>query len=211
MKIKSFEVGPFAENTYLLVKGKEALLIDPGFSGDDEFKAFKRELATTGAALKAVLLTHAHIDHLLGLPAVLDTFKVDVFLNHTDLHPWKNIAEQAAMFGLRAQNLDFLPKSLPNEGPFTVGAFEMDLLFTPGHSPDHVSIYFKDQQLVIAGDTLFRQSVGRTDLYKGDSDLLKESITQKLYTLPDETVVYPGHGPKTSIGEEKKTNPFVRG
>jgi glyoxylase-like metal-dependent hydrolase (beta-lactamase superfamily II) len=211
MKIKRFEVGPFAENTYLLIKDNDALLIDPGFSSDDEFDEFRNELANTGATLTAVILTHAHIDHVLGLPLVLDAFDVVVYLNHTDLTPWNKISEQASMFGLRAENIGFTPEKLPDEGILSIGSFEMELFFTPGHAPDHVSFYFKDQQMVIAGDTLFRQSVGRTDLYKGDSDLLKASIKEKLYTLPDETLVYPGHGPKTSIGEEKKTNPFVRG
>ena len=147
----------------------------------------------------------------IGMPSVLDAFDVDVYLNHSDLNPWNNISQQAKMFGLQADNLDFTPAELPGSGSFSVGPFQMDLLYTPGHAPDHVSLYFKDKKMVIAGDTLFRQSVGRTDLYKGDSDLLKKSIKDKLYCLPDDTVVYPGHGPETTIGEEKKSNPFVRG
>ena len=211
MKIKRFEVGPFAENTYLLTDGEEALVVDPGFSGDREFKTFRSELANSGCSLKAVLLTHAHIDHVLGLPDVLAAFDVDVYLNHTDLTPWNSIAQQAKMFGLQAENLNFTPLELPGSGSFSVGRFSMELLFTPGHAPDHVSLYFGDAGMVIAGDALFRQSVGRTDLYKGDSDLLKKSIKEKLYVLPDETVVYPGHGPETTIGDEKRTNPFVKG
>lgn len=211
MKIKRFEVGPFAENTYLLTAGNEALLIDPGFSNEKEFKQFRSELANSGSLLKAVILTHAHIDHVLGLPAVLKAFDIDVYLNHTDLNPWNNISQQARMFGLQADNLDFTPNELPENGAFSIGSFQMDLLYTPGHAPDHVSIYFEDDGVVLAGDTLFKQSVGRTDLYKGDSDLLKKSIRNKLYTLPDETKVYPGHGVLTTIGEEKRNNPFVRG
>lgn len=211
MKIKKFEVGPFAENTYLLTSEKESLLIDPGFSNDREFKQFRSELANTNTTLTAVVLTHAHIDHVLGLPAVLDAFETDVYLNHSDLYPWNHISEQASMFGMRADNLDFTPSELPDKGKFTVGSFEMDLLFTPGHAPDHVSIYFEDEEFLIAGDTLFKQSVGRTDLYKGSSDQLVQSIREKLYTLPDSTTVYPGHGPSTTIGEEKKNNPFVKG
>lgn len=211
MKIKKFEVGPFAENTYLLTNKNESLLIDPGFSNDREFKRFRSELASTNTALTAVLLTHAHIDHVLGLPAVLDAFDTDVYLNHSDLYPWNHISEQASMFGMRADNLDFTPYELPGEGKFTVGSFEMNLLFTPGHAPDHVSIHFEDEKFLIAGDTLFKQSVGRTDLYKGSSDQLVQSIREKLYTLPDTTTVYPGHGPSTTIGDEKKNNPFVKG
>lgn len=211
MKITRFEVGPFAENTYLLTDGGEALLVDPGFSDDREFKQFRSELANSGCTLRAVLLTHAHIDHVLGLPIVLDAFDLDVYLNHEDLYPWKHISEQAKMFGVTAGNLDFIPKKLPSDQPITIDQFEMELLFTPGHAPDHVSIYFEQDNILIAGDTLFKQSVGRTDLYKGDSALLKKSIKEKLYTLPDETVVYPGHGPETTIDHEKKNNPFVKG
>lgn len=211
MKITRFEVGPFAENTYLLTEDNDALLIDPGFSNEKEFKQFRSELANSGSLLKAVILTHAHIDHQLGLPAVLKAFDVDVYLNHTDLTPWNNISQQARMFGLQADNLDFTPNELPGKGTFSIGSFQMDLLYTPGHAPEHVSIYFEDDDVVLAGDTLFKQSVGRTDLYKGDSNLLKKSIREKLYTLPDETIVYPGHGAVTTIGEEKRNNPFVRG
>lgn len=211
MNIKRFEVGPFAENTYLLTDKKSALLVDPGFSGDREFKQFRSELANSGCSLKAVLLTHAHVDHVLGLPAVLEAFDVDVYLNHSDLTPWQNIAQQAKMFGLQADNLNFTPIELPAGGTFTLGSFQMEVLYTPGHAPDHVSLYFESDKMVIAGDVLFRQSVGRTDLYKGDPDLLKKSIKEKLYTLPKETVVYPGHGPETTIGEEMESNPFLKG
>lgn len=211
MKIKRFEVGPFAENTYLLTNGGEALLVDPGFSSEREFKTFRSKLVNSGCSLRAILLTHAHIDHVLGLPAALKAFDVDVYLNHTDLTPWNSIAQQAKMFGLQAQNLDFTPLELPGKGSFSLGQFSIELLFTPGHAPDHVSLYFGNTGIVIAGDTLFKQSVGRTDLYKGDSDLLKKSIKEKLYTLPGDTLVYPGHGAETTIAHEKTNNPFVKG
>lgn len=211
MDIKRFEVGPFVENTYLLTKGEESLLIDPGFSNDKEFAKFRSALANKNSRLIAVILTHAHIDHVLGLSAVLEAFDVDVYLNHSNLSPWKTVPQQAKMFGLTADSLDFIPEALPGDEAFKIGSFEMDVLFTPGHAPDHTSLWFRQENLVIAGDTLFKQSVGRTDLYKGDPDLLKQSIKEKLYTLPDDTVVYPGHGPETTIGQEKRSNPFVRG
>lgn len=211
MQIHKFEVGPFAENTYLLTDKDKSLLIDPGFSNDREFKTFRAKLADSNTRLSSVLLTHAHIDHVLGLPAVVDAFDVDVYLSHEDLQPWNHISEQAKMFGMTAGNLGFSPKELPSDTLFSIDTFEMKLLYTPGHAPDHISIYFEQEGLLIAGDTLFKQSVGRTDLYKGDSDLLKKSIREKLYTLPDDTVVYPGHGPETTIGDEKQANPFVRG
>lgn len=211
MDIKRFEVGPFAENTYLLTEEQSSILIDPGFSNDREFKAFRAKLAESNTRLIAILLTHAHIDHVLGLPAVLDAFDLDVYLSHENLHPWNHISEQAKMFGMTAGNLDFIPLELPSDETFSLGPFEMKLLFTPGHAPDHISIYFEQEDILIAGDTLFKQSVGRTDLYEGSSEQLTVSIKEKLYTLPDNTTVYPGHGPETTIGEERKSNPFVQG
>lgn len=211
MELQKFEVGPFAENTYLLTRDGISLLIDPGFSNSSEFKQFQNSLKKQSGELVAVVLTHAHIDHLLGLPMVLEQFQCDVYLNHTDLYPWNHIQEQATMFGMKATGFNFTPKELPETDHFEIGPFQFQLLYTPGHAPDHISIYLENEELLIAGDTLFHGSVGRTDLYKGDSELLAESIRNKIYTLPDSTLVYPGHGPKTTVGEEKAHNPFVKG
>jgi glyoxylase-like metal-dependent hydrolase (beta-lactamase superfamily II) len=211
MDIKIFEVGPFAENTYLLIKGDKAILIDPGFAQEPEFQTFKSVLSKSGIELEAIVLTHAHVDHVMGVQRVLKDFDIPVYLNHEDLFLWENFGNQATMFGLNQVGFSFTPEELPKEGIFTVGAFSFECLYTPGHAPDHTALYFKDEQLVIAGDALFKQSIGRTDLYKGDFELLAQSIRTKLYTLPDNTVVYPGHGESTTIGFEKKHNSFVKG
>lgn len=209
MRIESFTVGPFAENSWLLIDGDRAVLIDPGFSTQPEFSAFRKTLQESGATLQAVLLTHAHLDHVLGLNQVLRFAQVPVHLNHSDLTFWKSIEQQAAMFGVSASGFSFIPEPLPEQSGFRIGPFLFDVLYTPGHSPDHVSLSLPDHQVLIAGDLLFRESIGRTDLYKGDFDLLERSIREKLYTLPDETLVCPGHGPTTTIGHEKANNPFV--
>ena len=114
------------------------------------------------------------------------------------------------MFGLNQVGFSFIPKSLPEKGVFSLGSFEFECLYTPGHSPDHTSLYFKEDGILIAGDALFRESIGRTDLYKGEFELLEQSIKNQLYILPEETMVYPGHGGTTTIGHEKKFNPYVR-
>jgi len=210
MQLHSFTVGPFAENTYLLINGDEALLIDPGFNEVAEVNAFQQKLEEAGASLKAVVLTHAHVDHVLGLQKVLDQFEVAVYLNDTDRYLWNNFASQAQMFGFQATDFDFEPEPLPAQEDWKIGSFTFTVLYTPGHAPDHVSLYSAEDELVIAGDALFREGIGRTDLYKGSMDVLRRSIIEKLYVLPDNTNVYPGHGPATTIGHEKKANPFVQ-
>ncbi len=211
MDIKKFEVGPFAENTYLLTKEGKSVVIDPGFSNQSEFEQLKKAVSESGSEVIAVLLTHAHVDHVLGLSLLLKVYDVPVYLNQTDTHLWERFPEQSAMFGIRTGGFDFTPEPLDEQKDFSVGSFTMDVFYTPGHSPDHVSLYFEDMGVLIAGDTLFKGSIGRTDLYKGNFDLLEKSIREKLYTLPDTTRVLPGHGPETTIGFEKKNNAFVKG
>jgi glyoxylase-like metal-dependent hydrolase (beta-lactamase superfamily II) len=209
MDIKIFEVGPFAENTYLLMDGESAILIDPGFSNETEYQSFKNTLKE--ATLEAIVLTHAHVDHVLGLQRVLKDFDVKVYVNNDDLFLWNNFGSQATMFGLNQVAFSFTPESLPKDEEFEVGGFKFECLYTPGHSPDHTSLYFKDEDIVIAGDALFNGSIGRTDLYQGSFEVLEQSIKEKLYTLPGNTKVYPGHGPATTIEAEKANNPFVKG
>ncbi len=208
MDIKIFEVGPFAENTYLLKKEGKAILIDPGFYQEAEYQSFKSKLGDF--SLEAIVLTHSHVDHVLGLQRVLKDFDIKVYVNTDDLFLWNNFGNQAQMFGLSQVGFSFTPESLPKNEVFEIAGFEFKCLHTPGHSPDHTSLYFEDEGLVIAGDALFRESIGRTDLYQGDFDILEKSIREKLYTLPDATTVYPGHGPTTTIDHEKKNNPFVK-
>ncbi|MEP2446756.1 MAG: MBL fold metallo-hydrolase [Balneola sp.] len=209
MDIKIFEVGPFAENTYLLIQEDSAILIDPGFSNETEYQSFQSALKEV--TLDAIVLTHAHVDHVLGLQRVLKDHDVKVYVNSDDLFLWNNFGSQATMFGLNQVAFSFTPESLPKDEKFEVGGFEFECLYTPGHSPDHTSLYFKDEGFVIAGDALFNGSIGRTDLYQGSFEVLEQSIKEKLYTLPGNTKVYPGHGPVTTIEAEKAGNPFVKG
>ncbi len=210
MQLATFTVGPFSENTFLLENTDEAILIDPGFFDPKEYSEFHEHLDQSGKKLLAVVLTHAHVDHVLGLEKVLKNHDVPVYLNHSDLNLWKNFPNQARMFGLNSSGFDFIPEPLEETEDFQLGSFTFDVLYTPGHAPDHVSLHFKKDQILIAGDALFRESIGRTDLYEGNFDLLAASIKEKLYVLPDNTVVYPGHGPSTTIGHEKANNAFVK-
>lgn len=210
MKIEIFEVGSFLENTYLLSMKGNGIVIDPGFSNETEFQSFQKHLKEHQIELTNIVLTHAHVDHVLGLQRLLKEVSIPVYLNTEDLFLWENFGPQATMFGLNQIGFSFVPEKLPNNGAFQLGGFEFECLYTPGHSPDHTSLYFKNENVLIAGDALFKESVGRTDLYKGDFSILEKSIKEKLFILPDETVVYPGHGPTTTIGHENKFNPFVK-
>jgi len=210
MNLHSFTVGPFAENTYLLLNEGEALIVDPGFSDEEEYNKVKSRIEESGAELIAVILTHAHVDHVLGLSNVLNDQNVPVYLSDKDRYLWNNFDSQAAMFGFRASAFGFEPEVLPVRNDWQIGSFSFEVRYTPGHAPDHVSLYSSEDELVIAGDALFREGIGRTDLYEGNFELLEKSIREYLYTLPDDTSVYPGHGPATTIAHEKKSNPFVK-
>lgn len=211
MKILTFETGPFMENTYLLIKEGKALLIDPGFADAAEYSDFKKALGREQAELAAVILTHAHVDHVLGLDRVLSDFNTEVYLNTDDLYLWNNFGNQARLYGFNASDFAFTPEKLPSDRTFNIGPFHFICLHTPGHAPEHTAFYFEEDEALFAGDALFRGSIGRTDLYKGDFEVLKKSIQERIYTLPERVTVYPGHGPSTTVGHEKSSNPFVRG
>lgn len=208
MEIISFTVGPFLENTYLIRHQNQVIIVDPGFASETEYTQFRTQLE--GKEIKAVLLTHAHVDHVLGLSRFLRDFKTDVYLSDADYYLWNNYSKQSAMFGIQAADFDFTPEVLTADDEISIGSFDFKTLYTPGHSPDHISFYQPEEGFLIAGDALFKEGIGRTDLYKGDYVLLEASIKEKLYTLPEHVKVYPGHGEPTTIGYEKKHNPFVR-
>lgn len=210
MEFISYSVNPFQENTYLIREGQRALLIDPGFSNESEFSTFQDQVDTLKINEITVLLTHAHIDHILGLNRVVECYKSDVYLHPDDQYFIDYFPQQAQMFGLYAEPITVDTKELKVDQILTINGFRFLNLFTPGHAPGHCSFYFEESETLVAGDTLFNRSIGRTDLYKGDFDLLSASIREKLYILPDQTKVLPGHGPATLIGEEKKYNPFVK-
>ncbi|MEO1022605.1 MAG: MBL fold metallo-hydrolase [Bacteroidota bacterium] len=211
MHVFTFEVGPFLENTYLLYTEKACILIDPGFSSESEFQAFKHTLAEQKKPLSAVLLTHAHVDHVLGLSRVKAEFtEVPVYLDTRDLFLWEHFSQQSAMFGVQQPSFPFIPEPLPVNGVLTLEELSIRCLHTPGHAPDHTTFYLSDEEIAFCGDAIFRESVGRTDLYQGNFEVLANTIRTQLYTLPDTVKLYPGHGPATTVDHEKRFNPFVK-
>ena len=203
---QTFTVGPLQENCYLLSDSEthQAVLIDPG----DEAERLIAALA--GLELTAIWLTHAHFDHIGALAEVHQKFPVPVYLHENDRELFDHAAESAAFFGVRLEQPDM--KTLPlNQGQtLTLGTRQATCLFTPGHALGHTAFYLSEQNLVFSGDALFQGSVGRTDLPGGDPAQLLASIRRELLVLPDETRVLPGHGPETTIGRERRTNPFLR-
>jgi glyoxylase-like metal-dependent hydrolase (beta-lactamase superfamily II) len=207
--IFSFTVNPFQENSYVIINDAEALIIDPGYFDVTEFKQLSDLLEQHNAKPIAVLLTHAHLDHIFGVDKVCSEFGIPAFLHPDDTPFWDNFDRMGANYGIKLNKIEFKPKPiLP--GNLSMAGIQIEALFTPGHAPGHLSYYLPDLKTVISGDALFRESVGRTDLPMGDFDTLAESIRTQLYTLPDDTRVLSGHGPETTIGHEKLNNPFIR-
>ncbi len=203
-------LNPFKENAYLVHDYQKAHLFDPGFSNDSEWELLLQNLDTNQLEVEAIVLTHAHVDHIMGLQKAMQLFSVPVYMHKDSFIFIEQYPQQATMFGFRAEPIKVDPHFIDASWTLQIGSFQYDARNTPGHSPGHLSFYHKPGGWVIVGDALFAGSIGRTDLYGGDFEQLEENIRKKLYTLPDETVVWPGHGPHTTIGFEKENNAFVK-
>ncbi|MBI5975648.1 MBL fold metallo-hydrolase [Staphylococcus canis] len=205
MKISSLILGPVSTNTYFVENENELILIDPAADADEIIKKIK----SSQKALVAVLLTHAHFDHIGALDEVLSQYPVDVYIHENEVDflksPEKNGSAHFESFGLPIIKSDATPKIL-GEGNHQLGNFEFEVLHTPGHSPGSLTYVFKD--FAIVGDTLFNNGIGRTDLYKGDYETLVDSIKDKIFSLDDTLPLYPGHGPSTTISNELM-NPYL--
>lgn len=208
MLIESFPVGPLQCNCTILgdEESGEAIVIDPG----DEIARIERRLQEHGLKLKQILITHAHIDHVGGALKLKRSTGAPIFMNENDISLLRGMAMQAAWLGVAT------PETASPDAPLregqTVGLdrFPAQVLHTPGHTQGSICLHFAPMKLLVAGDTLFAGSIGRTDLPGGDYPQIIDSIHSKLLSLPDETRVLPGHGPETSIGQERAMNPFLQ-
>ena len=207
--VKSFTFNPFQENTYLLYDDtREAVIIDPGCYEKEEEAELKDFISANNLKIKLLLNTHCHIDHVLGNDFIKSAYKVPFYIYPVELPVLKSVKSYASNYGFPLYH-EILPDGdLHERNPVTFGNSSLQVLFLPGHAPGHVGFYSASENFIIAGDVLFYHSLGRTDLPGGNPETLLESIHKKLFTLPDEVIVYPGHGPATTIGEEKVHNPF---
>lgn len=207
MKIKTLSLGPLGTNCYILSKGSSCLIIDPG--GDAEM--IKEYLSLHDLTPEAILLTHAHFDHIGAVDEIRKEYQLKVYLHEAE----KDWLEDPALnrselfLGSAGAYTTSAPEELLSEGELQIGEFSMNVVHTPGHSPGSVTFIFEHDQCIVSGDVLFQRGIGRTDLPDGSMEQLAESIVTHLYTLDDVYTVYPGHGPPTNIGDEKRQNPFT--
>lgn len=208
MILEQMPLGPLQCNCSILGDEKtgEAIIIDPG----DEAPKILEILQQHQLKAKYILHTHAHFDHLGATQGVYDKTHSEVCLHREDMFLYENVAMQCALFGFAAKPVPAITHFLNQGDVISFGEYKIDVLHTPGHTPGSMSFHLKgDIPLLFTGDTLFMQSIGRTDLWGGDFNLMMKSIQDKLLQFDDDTIVHPGHGPSSSIGFERKENPFL--
>jgi len=206
MQIKTLTVGAFAVNCYLLIdpKTSEAIFIDPGMEADHLIETVEN----LNVDLKYIINTHCHIDHAAEVKTIQDHFKIPFYIHEAEFPLLQSLPQQGAMFGIPVSEIAQVTSFVADNEGIEFGRIKGKILHTPGHSPGGISILFADR--IFVGDCLFYDSIGRTDLYKGNYEQLIESIKTKLMILPDNTEVYSGHGPVTTIGRERIQNPFLQ-
>ena len=210
ISIKSFTFNPYQENTYILYdETLECIIIDPGmYTGEEENSVLR---FITDNKLKPVMLlnTHCHIDHVLGNKWICDTYGLLPQFHKGEVPVISAVAAYAPQMGMRYEISPLPEVFLQETGSINFGNSELELIFAPGHSPAHLCFYSAVDNFLIGGDVLFYRSIGRTDLPGGNFSQLMDSIETSIFTLPDDCKVYAGHGPTTTIGDEKKYNPFL--
>lgn len=209
MSVQSFTVNPFAENTYVCHSRGEAVVLDPGCANARERQAVLGYLKDQNLTVKHLLLTHAHIDHIIDCAFFAQHFGLAFQMHAADVPLLENALSQAALFGVHMDPPPPPGTLLTEADTLTFGDATWQILHCPGHSPGSICFYDAAAGYVIGGDVLFQGSIGRTDLWGGNLQTLLSAIKTKLFPLPDETVVHPGHGPKTTIGQERRSNPFL--
>ena len=209
ISIKTIVFNPFAENTYLLFdETKECIIIDPGCYTSEEQEHLSKVIERESLSIVGLLNTHCHIDHVLGNAFVKNTYKLPLQIPENEVQTYSAVPGYAASYGFPDYDHATVDQLIKPSEIIRFGQSELEALYVPGHSAGHVAFVNKSEKICVGGDVLFDGSIGRTDLPGGNFDILIKSIQEQLFNLPDDTVVYPGHGPTTTIGQEKKDNPF---
>lgn len=212
LHIKRFTFNPFQENTYLIInEKKDCWIVDPGMYDVAEYQQLIEYISQHQLKPQAIINTHAHIDHIFGVQRLKKEFSISFSIHEKDLPVLQNAVGSAMMFGLDFNQTPSVDSFLKETTSYFLGDDEVEIRFTPGHSPGSVVFYYAPGNWAIAGDVLFQGSIGRTDLPGGNFEVLIQSIRQQLFTLPENTTVYPGHGPATTIAQEQAYNPFLQG
>lgn len=211
LSLQSFTFNAFQENTYVIYnEKKQCLIVDPGMYASEEVSQFCKYIDDNKLKPEAIINTHAHLDHIFGVNALKAEYNIPFCIHKADLPVLNGAAGSAMLFGFsRFKDIPKADEYIADSIMYQLGDDEVKILFVPGHSPGSIAFYYAQDNWVISGDALFNGSIGRTDLPGGNHNQLLDSIKDKLFTLPEETVVHSGHGPTTQIGIEKATNPFL--
>lgn len=210
MKVKAFVFNSFQENTYLVYDDhKSCIIFDPGCNTADERAQLSNFILREELNPIALINTHCHIDHVLGNWFVHEKYGLKLQAHKGETPVLDSCTNISNLYGVPYTKSPDIEIFLDESDTLWLGHQSFKILFTPGHSPASICFYNETNKILIGGDVLFQRSIGRTDLPGGNFDVLARSIKEKIYTLPDDTMVFPGHGPSTTVGEEKKLNPFV--
>ncbi|MBL7683561.1 MAG: MBL fold metallo-hydrolase [Flavipsychrobacter sp.] len=210
LQLQGFTFNAFQENTYVLYnEQKHCWIIDPGMYETEEVAYLTSFINDNKLIPQAIINTHCHIDHIFGVNAIKDIYNIPFGVHKSDLPVLQGAAGSAMLFGFRFGSVP-VPDFFIAENEALLGLKTIKVLFTPGHSPGSVSFFAPEEGFLISGDVLFNGSIGRTDLPGGDFKTLVNSIKTQIFVLPDDTQVFSGHGPATSIGDEKRYNPFLQ-
>lgn len=210
LKIKTFTFNDFQENTYIVYdsESKECIIFDPGCNGTAENHTFISFIEDNKLKPVQLINTHCHIDHVLGNKLISDKYDLELYAHKGEIPVLESCIMVANMYGIPYTTSPEIKHFIDEESEVILGKYVFKILFSPGHSPASLCFYNPDSKTLIAGDVLFHRSIGRTDLPGGEYDTLIRNIRNKLFTLPEDTTVYPGHGITTTIGDEKRWNPF---
>tara|TARA_B100000003_G_C10926820_1_gene369482 strand:+ start:1494 stop:2126 length:633 start_codon:yes stop_codon:yes gene_type:complete len=209
MEVKSFTFNDYQENTYLIIEDSSCIIIDPGNYYEEENNLIMNYIEKRSLNPQYILITHTHIDHILGINFLSNLYSIKTFIPKSEIDIYNNMISYASMFGMEKYKHEKKVNLINESSNLSFGKNKIKVLSLPGHSPGHIAFFFQKQKKCFCGDVIFKNSIGRTDLPGGDFDTLINSIKKRLFLEDENTILYPGHGPITTISDEKENNPFL--